>query len=91
MIAFTSMAAFFAGSPPELSREYRPGHTAVALLIVVSVLGAAVVTETIRHRNRRRVHHPVPLPARRVPAPVVIKERRGRDLARSTELVAHRS
>lgn len=91
MIAFTPMAAFIAGSPPALSHDYAPGRTATALLIVAAVLSAAVVTESIRHRRRRRVHHPVPLPTRRTPAPVVIKERRNRDLARRAELVAHRS
>lgn len=90
MIALYPVATLFVTAPPALTDEHTSGHTATALAIVAAVMGAAVVTETIRHRRRLRVHHPVPLPPRRVPTPVAVNERSTRDLARPVELVANR-
>lgn len=91
MIALYPLTALIMAAPPVLPQEHTPGRTATALVIVAAVLSAAIITETIRYRRRRRVHRPIPLPPRRVPTPVVIIERSTRDLARPAELVAHRS
>lgn len=89
MIALHPLTALMMTAPP-MTTDHSPGRTATALAIVAAVLSAAVVTETIRYRRRLRVHHPVPLPPRRVPTTVVVNKRSSRDLARPVELVAHR-
>lgn len=75
---------------PTTPAEHDPSHTALAFLLVGTVVAAGVVTETVRHLGRRRVHYPVPIPPRHPGPGSVPFERKHREPINPPVLLVHR-